>query len=70
MNDKSSFTGRTCSFVLFEVKCIFLISNNFYQIDNIDVIQLPQDLDFSNSCDRKPFFLVFQAYFLQGDGIT
>lgn len=53
------------TFVFLEVQCILLVGDDLLQVDNVGVVQLPEDLDFPYSCDGKTLLLIFQAHLLQ-----
>lgn len=53
------------TFVFLEVQCILLVGDDLLQVDNVGVVQLPEDLDFPYSCDGKTLLLIFQSHLLQ-----
>ena len=58
------------TFVLLEVKCILLVSDNLLHVDHTSVFELPQDLDLSDGCDGEALLFIVQTYFLQSDQFT
>lgn len=58
------------TFVLLEVKCILLVSDNLLHVDHTSVFELPQDLDLSDGCDGETLLFIVQTYFLQSDQFT
>ena len=58
---------RRDTFVLLEVECILLVSDNLLHVDHTAMVQLPQDLDLSDGRDGEALLLIIQAHFLQGN---
>lgn len=50
-----------------EVNGILLVRHNFLEVDNVFVVELLENLNFSHSCDGKALLLVLQPHFLQGN---
>lgn len=55
------------TFIFSEIKSIWFVCDNFFQVHNIVMIQLSKDFDLSHCCDRKTFLLIVSPYFFQGN---
>lgn len=58
------------TFIFAKVQGILLVCDDLHEVDDALVVQLPQDLDFSDSRDREALFLVLKTHFLQGNKLT
>lgn len=46
------------TFVLFKVKCVLLVGDDFLHVDNTAVFELPQDLNLSDGCDWESLLFI------------
>lgn len=58
------------TFVLAEIKSILLVCHYFIKLYDVMMVQLSQDLDFSNGSDGESFFFVFKSNLLQRNEAT
>ena len=62
--------GRVRTFVFLEVERVLLVGDDLLQVDDVLVIQLPQNLDLAHRRDGKALLLVLQANLLQRHHLT
>ena len=60
----------TYTFVFLEVERVLLVGDDLFQVDDVLVIQLPQNLDLAHRRDGKALLLVLQANLLQRYHLT
>ena len=53
--------------VFFEVQGILLIRDYLGELDNIWMIELTENFDFTNGSDGESFLFILQANFFQGN---
>ena len=63
-------SSSTYTFVFLEVERVLLVGDDLLQVDDVLVIQLPQNLDLAHRRDGKAFFLVLQTNLLQRHHLT
>ena len=51
--------------VLSEIKRVLLVRHNLFQVDDVAMVELAQDLDLAYGRDRKSLLLVLETYLLQ-----
>lgn len=54
------------TFIILEIKSIFLVCDNFFHVYDALVVELSQNLNLSDGCDWEALLFIVQSNLLQG----